>query len=136
MKRFVSQKYRLSGSPLGLYALISDLKRFNYLDRHEMVERIEATHAECFFHMKGLPVPLGFRIVDRQPYVMVKYELIDEEPFPLTAWIQIQTVGEGASFLRVTVDMDVPLIFAAMLPSDKIQEGLDSMAQTLAKQSF
>jgi len=69
--------------------------------------------------------------VEREPFKTVK--LVSENtPIEVNVWIQLKAVAENETLLKLTLKADLPTMIKMMVDK-KLQEGINSIADLLAK---
>lgn len=128
----MSKVARSQASSQALFALLSTFEHLSRLSGVERIEHVEATADDCEITVKGVPMKLAARIVNRTPFKEVKYSDVDGKPLRFMAWVQLVDVPAGGTAIRITLDLSVPLIYKMFLTKSKIQEGLDRAVDQLA----
>lgn len=131
MAKFESSVKQVAASQQAVYNTISDL---NNLER--LRERLPQDKISDFsFDSDSLSVSapmvgqISLQIVDRDEPKCVKYGST-QSPIPFNVWIQVLSVDESTSKLKVTLDADIPFMLKAMV-SGPLQQGVDKIAEVL-----
>lgn len=97
----------------------------------DKVEEWQATEDTCSFKAKGFTVKL--RITDRVAPKHVKIQG-DERGVPIdfAFWIQLHTVSENDTRMRLVLHADLNMMMKMMIGS-KLQGALDQIAEGMAK---
>jgi len=74
---------------------------------------------------------VGIRIVEREPFKNIKLESV-KSPVEFFGWIQLQEVAPEDTRLKLTFRADIPIFLKAMI-SGKLKEGINTIAEMLAK---
>jgi hypothetical protein len=77
--------------------------------------------------------PVGtvtLKIIDKEPLKSVKYQTANS-PIPFTLWVQILSVSEEESKIKLTTEMDLNPMMKIMLEKP-LKEGLEKMADMIA----
>lgn len=132
MDKYTSKITRSSATAMALFSRLGDLEALKNISSVEHVEHVECTADECTIKLKQFPTPLGFRIIEREPFKMIKYGDKNGKPLSFTLWVQLVEVGPSDTRIRVTLHVSVPMMLRMFLPKKKIQEGVDRLADFLA----
>lgn len=131
MAKFESSVKQVAASQQAVYNTISDL---NNLER--LRERLPQDKISDFsFDSDSLSVSapmvgqISLQIVDRDEPKCVKYGST-QSPIPFNVWIQVLSVDESTSKLKVTLEADIPFMLKAMV-SGPLQQGVDKIAEVL-----
>ncbi len=73
---------------------------------------------------------IGLRIIEREPSKTIKIES-EDAPMKFNLWVQIVSLGENESKIKLTVKADIPIFIKPMV-SKPLQEALDKMVEMLA----
>jgi len=74
---------------------------------------------------------IGIRIVERESFKNIKLESV-KSPIEFLAWIQLQEIAPEDTRLKLTLRANIPIFLKAMI-SSKLEDGITSMAEMLAK---
>jgi len=74
---------------------------------------------------------ISIRIIEREPFKNIKMESV-KSPIEFLGWIQLQEVAPDDTSLKLTFRADIPFFLKAMV-STKLEEGINNMAEMLAK---
>lgn len=84
----------------------------------------------CQFKVDAIGT-IGIRIVDREPFKNIKLESV-KSPIEFFGWIQLQEVAPDDTKLKLLFKAEIPFFLKAMI-SSKLKEGINKMAEMLAK---
>lgn len=85
----------------------------------------------CKFNITGLGLA-EIRIVNREPFKTIKVESSGGLPLSFTFWIQLMPVDNYNTKMRLTLHAEMSMMIK-MMAGDKLKEGIDKLADTLAK---
>jgi len=88
----------------------------------------------CKFNITGLGVA-EIRIVNREPFKSIKVESSGGLPLSFTFWIQLLPVDQYQTNMRLTLHAEMSMMIK-MMAGNKLEEGLDQLANTLSKLPF
>ena len=94
------------------------------------VEDWMADETSCSFKVKGMTMRL--RMVDKVPNDYVKVTGDERSPLDFTFWIQLKQVGDYDTRMRLVLHAKLNMVMKMMIGS-KLQQGLDQMAEQMAK---
>ena len=102
----------------------------------EKVPQIKITDFEsdrdsCKFNITGFGIA-QIKIVNREPFKTIKIESSGGLPLSFTFWIQLLTVDETRTKMRLTLHAEMSVMIK-MMAGNKLEEGLNQLAETLAK---
>lgn len=151
LTKFESAVKPLSHPQQTVYGWLSDLRHIEALREklndpavlQQLGERVPGTDAESLRRQLEtmtlsedtvtMDSPLGkvtLRIVEREAPKCVKLEA-EGSPLPLTLWVQVLSVADGGSKMRVTLGAEVNVFMKAMV-SKPLQQAVDGIADLLA----
>ncbi len=85
----------------------------------------------CSFNVGGFG-KAEIRITEREPFKTIKVQGQGGVPVELTFWIQLIYVDACKSKMRLTLHVEMGMM-AGMMVGDKLEKGIDKLAETLAK---
>lgn len=91
----------------------------------------ESNHDSCKFHISGLGLA-EIRIVNREPFKSIKIESSGGLPLSFTFWIQLLADDAFQTKIRLTLHANMSMMIQMMV-GGKLEEGLNKLAETLAK---
>jgi carbon monoxide dehydrogenase subunit G len=112
-----------------IYIFLSDFNNFKNLVPEDRVKNWESTADSCSFTVEGIG-PVGLRILEKEPNKLIKITSDGKKPVPFVVWIQIKEMAEKDSRIKITADVDVNPLMAAM-----IKGPLKSFINTLVEQA-
>lgn len=112
-----------------IYTVLSDFNNFKNLVPEDRVKNWESTTDSCSFTVEGIG-PVGLRILEKEPNKLIKITSDGKKPVPFVVWIQIKEMAEKDSRIKITADVDVNPLMAAMITGP-----LKSFVNTLVEQA-
>lgn len=109
-----------------IYAFISDFNNFRELIPADKVSQWESTEDQCSFQVEPLG-RTGLEIIERTPSSLLKMaSLKSYSNHQFTIWIQIKSVGEKDTRIKITIEPQVNKMLIPMLklPLKKFVDGL------------
>ena len=135
--KYESQIVSNASSVSAIFRVCSDLRnldRVKELIPQDKVKEVEVQEDFVRFKVDGLGQKIGIRILDKEENDYVKFG-IENAPVDGNFWIQMKAVDEHASRLKLTVKVDLPMMFKMMVGS-KLQGALDQAAEAISKIPF
>jgi carbon monoxide dehydrogenase subunit G len=112
-----------------IYKFLSDFNNFRNLIPEGRVKNWESNGDSCKFDVEGIG-SVGLKIIEKEPNKLVKMASDGEKPVPFTVWIQIKEAAEKDTKIKITADVKVNPVMAAMLKGT-----LKSFVDTLVDQA-
>ena len=117
-----------------VFGILSDLKNLEKLQDNpslnDKAKDLVFDSDSCSFAVEGFG-KMGFRIVEREPFKTIKM-VSENAPVEINVWIQLKAVTENETAMKLTLKADLPMMIKMMVDK-KLQEGLNSIAELLAK---
>jgi len=85
----------------------------------------------CKFNISGLGLA-EIKIVNREPFKTIKIESAGVGAISFTFWIQLLPVDSLTTKIRLTLHAELNMMIK-MLVGNKLEEGIDQLAETLSK---
>jgi carbon monoxide dehydrogenase subunit G len=125
---------KIQSSPERVYNFLSDFNNFNKLIPQDKVKNWKATEGTCHFTVDGLG-EAGLRIVEKEPYSLIKITGEEGSKFNFFFWIQIKEAEPNETRIRLTIKADLnPML--KMMASKPLQNFVDSVVDQLEKVPF
>ena len=132
--KYESKIGQINANAANVYAVLTNLENLQkFADQipQDKVKDIEISRDSIRFKVEGLGPKISVGIVDREENKMIKYGA-ENIPIPVNAWIQLKQIEENDTRIRITVKMDMPVMFRMMLDK-KMQTGLDQAVDMLCQ---
>jgi carbon monoxide dehydrogenase subunit G len=94
------------------------------------IRNFQCDKDSCIFEIGGIG-NAELRIVERTPFSTIKIEGQGGLPLELKFWIQLLSVEESETKLRLTLHADMGIMIK-MLVGDKLEKGIEQLAGVLA----
>lgn len=117
-----------------IFSFISDFSNFNNLIPSYKLAEWKADADSCSFNIAGIG-RAGLRIIERDPYKLIKITADDTTPIRLTMWIQLKLTGENETRVKITVDPDVNSVMMMMVKTP-LKEFIDKLITKLEESRF
>jgi hypothetical protein len=115
-----------------IYNYISDFDNFGSLIPEDKVRDFESSGDACSFTVEGIG-HAGLKIVEKDPPKLIKISSDESTPFKFLLWIQIKEAAAGDSRMKITTEVDINPMMAAMVkkPLKNFVDTLVGQAETL-----
>lgn len=131
MKTYESKIVSIRRMDEDVYKVLSNFKNFSPLAQKAKVENWQADDDWCRFDVKGLGTT-GLRIIEKEPNKTIKITGDGGIPFEFFLWIQLKQVNPNDTRMKITLKAELNMMMSMMVGS-KLQEGVDAMAEQIAK---
>lgn len=129
MQEYTSKTVAIQRQAEDIFSFFSDFSKFAQMVPRDQIENFNATADECTFTVKG--IGMGLKILNSEPFSMIKYMGIGKLPFEFLFWIQLKQVAPYDTRMRLVLHAKMNMMIK-MLLKGKIQSGLDSFADQIA----
>jgi len=108
-----------------VFKLISDFNNLKDFALPEKVQDFQADSDSCSFAVQGMG-NFAMKIIERDPYKLVKITNAEGMPFTFNLWIQLKIVSEVDTRVKVTLkaEMNAMLKMVAKKPLTKFVDSL------------
>lgn len=128
MEKYESKQVQIRRPAALIYESLADFSRFTPLIQ-DKVEGWSADSDHCTFKVSGFTV--GLRIVERDPYTLIKIKGDEAAPFEFTFWLQLKEIAPDDTRMRLVLHVKLNMMMKMML-GGKLRDGLDKMAEQIA----
>ena len=111
-----------------IYIALSNFSNFTPILK-DKVDNWQADENTCQFTFKGITVNL--RIVDKEPYKVIKFSGDKNMPLDFTLWLQMKELAYDDTRIRIVVHTELNM-FMKMMIGGKIQKAIDEMVEKIA----
>ena len=94
------------------------------------ISNFESDSDSCRFQIAGMGLA-EIRIIEREPHKTIKINSSGGIPVGITFWIQLLSVSDYETKLRLTLDADMSMMIKMMV-NKKLEEGINKLADMLA----
>lgn len=112
-----------------IFNFISNFNNFRQLIPDDKVRDFESSTDACRFKVEGIG-QAGLRIIGKEPYKLIKISSDEETSFDLLLWIQIKEIAPGDSRMKITTQVQLNPMMAAM-----VRKPLKDFVNTLIDQA-
>ena len=127
MTEYVSKQVCINKPDTHIFQTLSSFSNFTAI-LQDKVENWTATEDSCSFRIKGIDLKLA--IIDKQPCKVIKITG-DKMPFEFFFWIQLVSVAERDTRMRLTLRANLNAMMKMMI-GKKIERGVNEMAEQIA----
>lgn len=127
MTEYTSKQVQISKSDITVFETLASFSNFTPMVADKL-EEWEASVDCCSFKAQGFKIKL--KMSERTPSNTIKITG-DDLPFEFYFWVQIKSVSENDTRLRLTIKAKLNLVMRTMIGS-KLQKGLDQIADNMA----
>ena len=134
MAKIESRMGIIKSSDEKIYNFLSDFNNFKDLIPADKVTDWESTEDSCKFKVEGIG-QAGLKMIEKEPHKLIKITSDETTPLPFQLWIQIKSVEENDSRIKITIDMDVNPVMVSMVKSP-LQSFVDTLVDQAEKMEF
>ncbi len=129
MERYESKQVRILHAASFVYDVLSD---FNHLTPivGDKVEEWHATEESCSFKVQGFT--LSLQTVEKVAPKLIKVASADGSPMKFTFWLQLVSVTETDTRMRIVLDVELPMMIKMMV-GKKLAGAVDQVAERIAE---
>jgi len=117
-----------------IYNFLTDFNNFKNLVPADQVKDWESSENECSFEVSGLG-KTGMRIIEKEPFKLIKVSAIETSPFDFFLWIQLKQVAENDTKVKVTIEPKVNAMMQMMVKKP-LQKFVDQLVDQMTGFSF
>ena len=117
-----------------VYAVLSNLEnlnRFTEMIPKDKVKELEISSDCIRIKVEGVAQKFDIRIVEKEENKTIKFG-VDNLPMDVNMWIQLKSMGEQDTRIKLTIKADIPMMFRVMFEK-KLQQGLDQAVDMLCQ---
>ena len=117
-----------------VYAVLSNLEnlnRFIEMIPKDKVKELEISSDCIRIKVEGVAQKFAIRIVEKEENKTIKFG-VDNPPMDVNMWIQLKSMGEQDTRIKLTIKADIPMMFRVMFEK-KLQQGLDQAVDMLCQ---
>lgn len=115
----------------GILSDLNNLKKYEALiPATDKIRDLQFDADSCSF-VVDMFGKIGFRVVEREPNKTIKF-VSENTPYEIFVWIQLKQLAENETKFKLTMKADLPTMIKMMVDK-KLQEGVDSIAEAIAK---
>jgi carbon monoxide dehydrogenase subunit G len=112
-----------------IFNYISNFDNFRSLIPEDKVSDFESRGDACRFRVEGIG-QAGLRIIEKEPYKLIKISSDEQTSFDFLLWIQIKELEPGDSRMKITTEVKLNPMMATM-----VKKPLKNFVDTLIDQA-
>ncbi len=117
-----------------IFQFLSNFRNFENLIPEDKISNWEATEDSCRFSITGIG-EVGLKIVDKEPYKVIKYSGDNLATVDFNLWIQIKQLEEKDTRVKITFKADLnPML--STLAKKPLQEFVNILVDKLEQHQF
>jgi carbon monoxide dehydrogenase subunit G len=114
-----------------IYNFLSNFDNFKSMLPPDKVKNFSSDGDSCKFTIDMIG-ETGFKIIEKEPYKLIKLSSIDQSKFAFKLWIQLKDLGENTTAIKLTMDVELnPML--EMMAKKPLQNFLDTLVEQLEK---
>ena len=112
-----------------IYNFLSDFRNLDSLVPGDKITNWQSDEDRCRFSVAGIGAT-GMRIVEKEPYKLIKLGSYKESPVSFNIWVQLKKVEDGDTRIRLTGEAQMNPIMNKMV-QNYLKKGLDGAVDKL-----
>lgn len=125
---------KVNSSDEKIYNFLTDFNNFKELVPEDKIKDWESTEDSCSFTV-DMVGKTGFKIVEKEPFKLVKLTNLEDTQYNFFFWIQLKPVSENETAVKLTMDVELNAMMA-MMAKKPIQNFLDTLVDQVKKMNF
>ncbi len=117
-----------------IYNYVSNFNNFRYLMPENKVNNFKSTEDTCRFTVEGIG-QVGLKIIEKNPFKQIKISSDEQTTFNFLLWIQIKEVKPGDSRIKITSEVNLNPMMAAMAKKP-LKNFVDTLVDQAEKLSY
>lgn len=117
-----------------IYTFLTDFNNFKNLIPQDKITNWESDENSCRFTVNPVG-ETGVRIIEKEPFKLIKLKGIEESKFDFTFWVQLKSVAENDTRMKLTLEASLNPMLQTMAKKP-LQEFLNKVIDQLEKYSF
>lgn len=130
MTEFESKIVAIHRKSEEVFRVLSDFRLFTPFIPTDKLDGWKAEEDSCSFNVNGIG-QTGLKIVEKEPFKLVKITGDGKLPFEFFLWIQLNEVEPNDTRMKLTLKAELNMMLKMMLEK-KIEEGINTMAEGIA----
>lgn len=130
MTEFESKIVVIQHKSEDVFRVLSDFRLFTPFIPTDKLEGWKAEEDSCSFIVNGIG-QTGLKIVEKEPFKLVKITGDGKLPFEFFLWIQLNEVEPNDTRMKLTLKAELNMMLKMMLEK-KIEEGINTLAEGIA----
>jgi carbon monoxide dehydrogenase subunit G len=114
-----------------VYTFLTNFDNFKHLIPADKVKDWQSNEDSCTFTVDPIG-KTGIKILEKEPYKLIKLSGIDNKPFDFKLWVQLKKLEESTTAVKITVEVDLNPMLQAMAKKP-LQNFIDTLVDQLSK---
>jgi len=112
-----------------IFNFLTDFDNFKSLVPQDKVKDWSSDENSCSFTVDPVG-KTGFQIVDKEPSKLIKLTSIGQTQYSFTFWIQLKSLSDEETAIKLTMDVDInPMM--AMMAKGPLKKFLDTLVDRM-----
>ncbi len=124
----------LASSDENIYGFLSDFDNIRKLIPEGKVDNWQADGDTCRFTVAPVG-ETGIKIIEKEPYKLIKFSGIDDSKFDFFFWIQLKQVAENDTKVKLTLQVELNAMMQ-MMAKKPLQDFLNMLVDQLGNIDF
>lgn len=134
MSKIESKTGKISHSDQKIYTFLSDFNNIENLIPKDKVNNWQSDSESCSFSIAGIG-DAGLRFIEKIEYSLLKISSEGKSPVSFLMWIQLKSLEENDTAVKITIDPQVNPIMMGMIKGP-LKEFVDMLVDRLEKMEF
>jgi carbon monoxide dehydrogenase subunit G len=117
-----------------IYNFLSNFDNFRHLIPADRVQDWQSDESSCSFTINPIG-RTGVKIIDKQPFKLIKLTSLEESKFNFIFWVQLKSVSENDTRIKLTLEAELNSMLE-MMASKPLQEFLDKLVDQLTRYPY
>jgi carbon monoxide dehydrogenase subunit G len=117
-----------------IYNFLTNFDNFKHLIPADKVKDWQSDGDTCTFTVDPVG-KTGIKILEKEPYKLIKLSGIDNKPFDFKLWVQLKKLKENSTAVKITIDVDLNPMLQAMAKKP-LQNFIDTLVDQLGKINY
>jgi uncharacterized membrane protein len=131
MTEVISKTGTIERNAEEIYTYLADFRNLDDIVPQDKIQDWESSEDEVRFRIEGVG-KAGMKIVEKEPYKLIKLASLKETPFEFNFWLQLKQIEEEETKVRIVVRAKLNTFMKAMV-SKYLQQGVDGIIDKLAE---
>lgn len=117
-----------------IYNFLSNFDNFKEMLPPDKVRNFSSNGDSCKFTIDMIG-ETGFKIIEKEPFKLIKLSSLDHSKFAFTLWIQLKDSGEQTTAAKITMEVALnPML--EMMAKKPLQNFVDTLVEQLEKLKY
>jgi len=131
MTEVTSKTGKINRKAEEVYTYLSDFRNLDNIIPEDKVKNWSSTEDECHFKIEGVG-KAGMKIIEKEPYKLIKLSSLKETPFDFNFWLQLKDVEKEDTRIRIVVKAELSPFMKPVI-SKYLQKGVDGIIDKLSE---